>query len=77
MQEYEAEANRFSADALLPPRPLAEFIRRGVLTNESIHAFAEAMGVAPGIVVGRLQHDNVLAKHQGNKLKQKANWEVK
>jgi Zn-dependent peptidase ImmA (M78 family) len=75
MRQFEAEANQFSADSLIPPNILGEFIRRRTFTNESIHDFAEATGVGPGIVVGRLQHDGVLQRHQGNRLKQKINWE--
>jgi HTH-type transcriptional regulator / antitoxin HigA len=74
MQQYEAEANRFSADTLIPPRALAEFIHKQVFTNESIHDFAERIGVGPGIVVGRLQFEGVLGRHQGNALKQKLDW---
>jgi len=74
MQKYEAEASRFSADTLIPPRVLADFIRKGIFTNESIHHFAEMIGVGPGIVVGRLQREDVLDRHQGNALKQKLNW---
>jgi HTH-type transcriptional regulator/antitoxin HigA len=74
MQQYEAEANRFSADTLIPPRALAEFMRKQVFTNESIHDFAESIGIGPGIVVGRLQFEGVLARHQGNALKQKLDW---
>jgi Zn-dependent peptidase ImmA (M78 family) len=75
MQQYEAEANQFSADTLIPPSALGEFIRGREFTNESIHGFAETVGVGPGIVVGRLQHDGILKRHQGNSLKQKLNWE--
>lgn len=75
MQKYEQEANAFAADTLIPPNALAEFIRKKVLTNESVHDFAESVGVGPGIVVGRLQHDGILQKHQGNALKQKLNWQ--
>jgi Zn-dependent peptidase ImmA (M78 family) len=74
MQECEAEANRFSADTLIPPSVLGDFIRKKTFTNESIHDFAELVDVGPGIVVGRLQHDGILERHQGNKLKQKLNW---
>jgi len=70
MQQYEVEASRFAADILIPPRMLAEFIRRKAFTNESIHDFAEAIGVGPGIVVGRLQREDILRPHQGNTLKQ-------
>jgi len=76
MQRYEAEASRFSADTLIPPRTLADFIRKGVFTNDSIHDFSEMIRVGPGIVVGRLQHEGVLERHQGNALKQKLNWRL-
>jgi len=74
MQRFETEANRFAADLLIPPRTLTEFIRKEVFTNDSIHGFADAISVGPGIVVGRLQHEGLLAPHQGNTLKQKLNW---
>lgn len=74
MVKYEEEANRFAADTLIPPTALSEFVRRQTFTNESIHDFAESIGVGPGIVVGRLQHDGVLKRHQGNKLKQNLDW---
>ena len=74
MQQHEGEASRFSADTLIPPSALGDFIRRGIFTNKSIHDFAEDIGIGPGIVVGRLQFDGLLARHQGNKLKQQLNW---
>jgi HTH-type transcriptional regulator/antitoxin HigA len=77
MQQIEAEANRFSADTLIPPTALGAFVRAGEFTDDSIHEFSEAVGVGPGIVVGRLQHDGVLGLHQGNTLKQNLNWGFK
>ena len=74
MQQLESEANRFAADTLIPPRPLGDFVRQQKFTNESIHDFAELVGVGPGIVVGRLQFEGILARHQGNALKQKLGW---
>ncbi len=76
MQRYETEANQFAGDALIPPKALAEFLRKNDLTNEGIHDFAEAIGVGPGIVVGRLQFEGILKPHQGNALKQKLNWQL-
>jgi HTH-type transcriptional regulator / antitoxin HigA len=75
MQQYEGEANQFADDTLIPPAALGEFVRKNVFTSEDIHDFAEAVGVGPGIVVGRLQHEGLLARHQGNALKQKLNWQ--
>ncbi|MDE2816052.1 MAG: HigA family addiction module antitoxin [Chloroflexota bacterium] len=77
MQKYEAEANQFAADTLVPPSALTAFVRAGIFSNESIHEFAEEIGIGPGILVGRLQHDGYLGHHQGNALKQKLDWRLK
>ena len=74
MQGYEAEANQFSVDTLIPPAALSEFLRARTFTNESIYDFAEKIGVGTGILVGRLQHDGVLKSFQGNAFKQNLNW---
>jgi hypothetical protein len=75
MQQYESEANQFAGDTLIPPAALGEFVRRKNFASEDIHDFAEAIGIGPGIVVGRLQNERLLARHQGNALKQKLNWQ--
>jgi hypothetical protein len=74
MVKCEEEANRFAADTLIPPIAFGEFVRHKTFTNEAIHDFAEVIGVGPGIVVGRLQHDDILDWHQGNTLKQTVDW---
>jgi HTH-type transcriptional regulator / antitoxin HigA len=71
MQQYENEANQFAADVLLPPRALVEFINERTFTNDAIHEFAERQDIGPGLVVGRLQREKILASHEGNALKQK------
>ncbi len=77
MQKVEDEANRFSADQLIPPASLGTFTRKGDFSSKAIHDFSEAQGVGPGIVVGRLQHDGFLKAHEGNTLKQKLDWQFK
>ena len=77
MQSAEMEANQFAADTLIPPDRFGEFLRRGVFTNDSIHDFSESLEVGPGIVVGRLQHEGILRRHQGNALKQRLGWRPK
>ena len=74
MQQQEEEASRFAANTLIPPDRLDGFIQRRTFTNDSIHDFAEAVGIGPGILVGRLQFEGILARHQGNALKQKLDW---
>lgn len=64
----EDEANRFAADYLIPP----DQARRlgAIQTAGAAVAFADELGISPGIVVGRLQHDGHWGwGHPGNKLK--------
>lgn len=70
----EAEANRFAEDMLLPRADYTEFITTRHFTAEEITAFAAAVDIAPGIVVGRLQHDELLPRNQGNRMKVFYEW---
>lgn len=63
----EAEADRFSRDVLIPPRDAREL--PGLKSADDVRRFAERIGVAPGIVVGRLQHDSYWPHSRGNQLK--------
>lgn len=76
MEKYEKEADRFAADTLIPPDALAEFVRRKKFDSPDIYGFAESIGIGPGLVVGRLQHDGVLKWHEGNSFKQKLHGSV-
>jgi HTH-type transcriptional regulator/antitoxin HigA len=63
----EDEANRFAADLLIPP---GDAQRLRVLTmDDEVKTFAKEIGIAPGIVVGRLQHDGLWGWNRGNSLK--------
>ncbi len=63
----EDEANRFAADLLIPPVHAQRL--RGLTSDDEVTAFAKEIGVAPGIVVGRLQHDELWGWNRGNSLK--------
>ena len=73
----EEEANRFAADTLIPPDALSKFLKVGIFTNEAIHAFADTLEIGPGIIIGRLQREGILARHQGNRLKRIFNWAIR
>ncbi len=67
----EKEADRFAQDALVPPREYAGFLA-GVtesLSASALEAFAARVGVAPGIIVGRLHHERALPFTRLNELK--------
>lgn len=52
----EDEANRFAADVLIPPDEWSQFTPYNV-TEQAICEFANQIGIAPGIVLGRLQKE--------------------
>jgi addiction module HigA family antidote len=72
----EDEANQFAADMLIPPQKYAAFMRSNSRMSKAVvRQFAQEIGIAPGIVVGRLQHDGYLPYSHLNGLKEKFEWE--
>ncbi|GAB4445837.1 MAG: ImmA/IrrE family metallo-endopeptidase [Chloroflexi bacterium OHK40] len=69
--EKEEQANRFAADLLIPPDALRTFLsqRRGPFSQVQVEQFAAMLGIAPGIVVGRLQREQLLPPSHLNGLK--------
>lgn len=63
----EDEANRFAADFLIPPHHAKRLTT--LATDADVTEFADEIGVAPGIVVGRMQHDTIWHYSRGNGLK--------
>lgn len=53
--EQEAEANDFAGTLLIASEYETELA--GLHTNDDVIAFADKLGLTPGIVAGRLQHD--------------------
>lgn len=70
----EQEADGFAADWLIPPPAYARFAARRDFTDIGIRRFAHQLGIAPGIVVGRLQHDKLVRPDRFYDLKQKVVW---
>ena len=70
----EKEADNWAADFLIPPKKYQTFLEEGSLSKSSIAEFAGEVGIAPGIVVGRLQHDGLLKFSQCNDLKARFEW---
>ena len=68
----EREANEFARNTLIP----SEFARHlPHLTNGArIRKFASDIGIAPGIVVGRLHHDQLAPHHKFHDLIAKVDW---
>ncbi len=64
-------ANEFASSTLIVKDDYREFLERGVFTATSVKRFAEEQGIAPGIVVGRLQHETIIPWNALNGLKRR------
>ena len=67
----EQEADTFASDFLIPKKALNEFRHQGKFTTQTIQRFAAQLSIAPGIIVGRLQHEKLLPFTHLNALKRR------
>nr|VFK67269.1 MAG: addiction module antidote protein, HigA family [Candidatus Kentron sp. UNK]VFK72608.1 MAG: addiction module antidote protein, HigA family [Candidatus Kentron sp. UNK] len=73
--EKEEEANAFARDSLIPPVAYRRFLAEwDGCSLAPLETFAEEIGIASGIVVGRLQHDGLLPCDTGNERKVFYHW---
>ena len=70
-KELEADADRFAGDYLIARDEYDRFVCNGNLNEHSVRTFAQQVGIHPGVVVGRLQHDGHLDYNQLVNLKEK------
>ncbi len=73
--DEEKDADNFAKDFLIPPNDWAEFVKNNRFSEEAIVGFANMQGIAPGIIVGRLQHEKLISYRWHNHLKEKLDWE--
>jgi HTH-type transcriptional regulator / antitoxin HigA len=70
----ESEANRFAEDMIVPRREYDEY-KQTEISEESILKFSYTHSIAPGMVVGRLQHEKIVPYNRFNNLKKTFVWE--
>ncbi|MFZ5524318.1 MAG: HigA family addiction module antitoxin [Pseudomonadota bacterium] len=70
----EDEANRFAQEELIPRAAFTSFTRYGPFNKAVIRDFSRRIGIAPGIVVGQLQHAGLMPITHCNDLKQHFRW---
>ena len=68
----EKKANHFARDLLIPPAHSTRL--KSLRSRNDVIAFAKQTGIAPGIVVGRMQHEKIIAFSYLNDLKETFNW---
>lgn len=66
----ETEADAWSSDTLISKEAFDDFVEEEVFSATSIRSFAQTLGIAPGIVVGRLQNEGYIKYSMMNELKE-------
>lgn len=69
--QREQEADEFAGNVLIPRKEYDRFIQREYFSKEDVRAFATEIGVHPGVVVGRLQHDGLIERNWMHELRVK------
>lgn len=70
----EDEANTWASDFLIPRKEWDKFLAQSPRSSAEVRSFAKDQGIAPGIVVGRLQRSGVIPWSHLNGLKVKLEW---
>ncbi len=74
--DEDAEADRWASDFLIPRRNWEQFVSTAKFTESEVIDFADGQGIAPGIVIGRLQHHGLMPWSALNHLKVRLVWRV-
>lgn len=70
----EAEADKWASDILIPCEEWERFVFSPRFSQAVVCRFAAEQGIAPGIIVGRLQHEKLIPWQNLNGLKAKLRW---
>ncbi|MCY3870238.1 MAG: ImmA/IrrE family metallo-endopeptidase [Gemmatimonadetes bacterium] len=73
--KLDGEADKWATDFLISRHDWREFTKSFKFSASIIQQFAEEQGIAPGIIVGRLQHEHRIPwKSHLNRLKVRLQW---
>lgn len=70
----ETDADRFASGILIPHRSLSKLPAHRYPKRGEIISLAKELGVAPGIIVGRLQHEGKIPRSHYNDLRERYRW---
>ena len=73
-EQDEVDATTWAKNLLLPRKKFDAFVEAGSYTEKSTLQYAEKQGVAPGIVIGRMQREGMIGSAALNRLK--ANYDL-
>lgn len=69
LNKLEEEADSFARDFLISPSDYNSFVNNSDYSYSAVVSFSKQIGIQPGILVGRLQRDNLIRYNQLNGLK--------
>jgi len=72
--DMKKEADEFASNILIPKDEYQSYIDNNHITAVTIRQFAKRIDIHPGIVVGRLQHDQIIPFRYYVDLKQRLTW---
>ena len=73
IDDHEREANGFASSYIVPPARWEEFANLRY-DRDSVLRFSVSLGIAPGLIVGQLQHRGVIPRDRLNFLKRRWTW---
>ena len=73
---YEAEADDFARDTLIPPHHWQHIKDEAAtsLSGARVRELAHEVGIDPGIIVGRLQHERIIRHSELSELRTQYEW---
>ncbi len=75
--DVESEANQWASNFLIPRGDWEQFVATSLYSEMAVRRFAEEQGIAPGIIVGRFQHEGRLPWRTSlNRLKERLRWKA-
>lgn len=75
--KLEIDADKFAKNYLISPEDYRRFAPSRYTSDDEIVEFAKTIGIHPGIVAGRLQHEGIIPQERCSKLKEKYVFETK
>lgn len=73
-RDIEREANQFARECIIPEDAMDAFSSLA-LNRNAVLRFALSVGISPGLIVGQLQHREMIAYNRLNSLKRRWNWQ--
>jgi addiction module HigA family antidote len=74
---HEKDADSFAADLLVPKQEYVRFVAASDFRETTVKDLAAKLQLAPGVLVGRLQHERAIGFDRLNHLKRRFEWATK